>query len=151
MNLKSQVISLELSKILKDLGVKQESLWYWIKLKSNEKILNYECFYIYHDKKDPLEPTLDSFSAFTSSELLELLPRIINKPESYFIEIVKTVDNDFFVVYKSYLDKTLIGKIDKNLSEACAKMLIYLIENGFLDINHVIPPNAFDLIMKDNK
>jgi len=70
MTLEDQVTSLEISKRLKEFGVKQESLWFWYEpkgLKVNPSLI---CD-IDQDKVDNYEY---SSSAFTVAELGELLP-----------------------------------------------------------------------------
>jgi hypothetical protein len=75
MNLKDQVVSHELAKRLKELGVPQESLWWWIrhsmssygygielKFKDSINIMHHE----------------DRVSAFTCAELEELLKNTAN-------------------------------------------------------------------------
>src|SRR5215813_5724748 len=73
MKLEDQVCSLELSKSLKELGVKQESYFYWNEIDDNNEegapftrceLLNYGLNSSY----------AWSFSAFTVSELGEILP-----------------------------------------------------------------------------
>lgn len=76
MKLEQQVCSLELSKKLKELGVKQESLFYW----SNccEKEFTLECS-LWHDIETwewgnghTLENVETKYSAFTVAELGEI-------------------------------------------------------------------------------
>src|SRR3990167_3436279 len=116
MTLEQQVTSLELSKKLKELGVKQESLFYWYQAG------NGHIFVAYRD---------DSFtkgiaSAFTASELGEMLPRYCE------------------VTFKNRAEdrKKIRWNCDGNFNEteeateadARAKMLIYLIENKLLNL-----------------
>lgn len=145
MNIESQVTSLELSKKLKELGVKQESLWYWtrIKISLNKKIMESEEFTISckenydHIGYDSVYVTgcsecnygdkiSEIYSAFTASELLELLP------ENY--KFVKQSDQ-WHVITNGCLKCTLEDTLTfcENLSNACAKMLIHLIENNLLE------------------
>jgi len=80
-NLENQVCSLELSKRLKELGIKQESLFYWIEdyeLYSDEPQLLYaptEQFSNGNGELDwPRNNPENCHSAFTVAELGELLP-----------------------------------------------------------------------------
>lgn len=115
MNLEDQVCSLELSKRLKELGVKQESIY------------TYEFSHYYGEDRWSLERTVDlnnywdhtkSCSAFTVSELLE--------------------DNtcDYYVCQNMlwFGEKREIGiEInDGNLANAFAKRKISLIEKGII-------------------
>lgn len=71
MKLEDQVTSLELSKKLKEIGVKQESLFYWV---DNEKWSD-ECQLEYIPELEfPRDE--NSISAFTVAELGELFPSI---------------------------------------------------------------------------
>lgn len=127
MSLKSQVTSLDLSKKLKELGVKQKSLFYWYIAENWNKV------YFPHEYNHILNYDLkhDKYSAFTASELLELLPdKVILNNEPFFLYIQKTHFN--YVI--SYNDLTVlpIYEEDIDISNACAKILIYLIENKLM-------------------
>lgn len=66
MPLEKQVVSLDLAKRLKELGVKQESVWYWVYFDGMSKwIVEPDLFY--GDKK------VERYSAFTVVELYALL------------------------------------------------------------------------------
>ena len=74
MELEKQLCSLELAKKLKELGVKQESFWYWTILPSSPRLcskfeIEDECSRGLFEVK--------VFSAFSVAELGELLPKII--------------------------------------------------------------------------
>lgn len=132
MNIESQVTSLELSKKLKDLGVKQDSLFYWyknpIKIIDDTFFIEYEesiNVNIYRDYPDPIK----LYSAYSASELLELLPdKIKIENINYYFDIKKT----HFNYIASYNDLTtlIIDESDKNVCNALAKILIRLIENN---------------------
>ena len=66
MRLENQVCSLELSKKLKELGVKQESEFWWCE--------HQDTFYIEHKSKH-CNQSIGGISAFTVAELGEMLPR----------------------------------------------------------------------------
>ena len=70
MKLEQQVTSLELSKKLKELGVKQESLWWWVKW--NKKVHTKGNFPISWQVELAPHKKCKSISAFTVAELLEL-------------------------------------------------------------------------------
>jgi hypothetical protein len=119
MILEKQVCSLELSKRLKELGVKQESLfWYTCFMNGTADI------YFQYDRKH-IPPAL--CSAFTVAELGELMPIGYRTHKEYYTWYVTTnhclrCDNeDFFIM-------------DKNEADARAKMLIYLLENGLMEL-----------------
>ena len=126
MNLENQVCSLELSKRLKELGVKQESLFYYqnqpfndgtndigicikeiISANNGNSIMN---TYSMDEFDEPI------YSAFTVAELGEMLQweklYIFNVPE----KLLKYVD----------------GRNTE--ADARAKMLIYLLENKLMEL-----------------
>lgn len=127
MELQKQVCSLELAKKLKELGVKQESLFYWVK----ENRLVYKTqtgFYLENgagfsnDLFNELEIYNATFSAFTVAELGEMLPSAMTLTR-------KTVENSWR--YPSLNGDSLYEKTE---ADARAKMLIYLIKNNFITI-----------------
>ncbi len=78
MKKENQVSNLELSRKLKDLGVKQESSWYWIV----PGIPGLEPYLADHKKRT----TGETFSAFTVAELGEMLPdgKLTEKEEGIY-------------------------------------------------------------------
>lgn len=96
MKLEDQVTSLELSKRLKELGVKQESLLWWIEWGDDIEVCDEE-YIEFHEKSDyprvvfchtckpelGVPPKSNIVSAFTASELGEMLPdRAINQDDN---------------------------------------------------------------------
>ena len=75
MNLESQVVSLELAKKLKDLGVKQESAFYWVPDGDEENVSWSSPNLVPHyDLKALQKETsyeIEAVSAFTFAELIE--------------------------------------------------------------------------------
>jgi hypothetical protein len=108
MKLENQVTNLELSKKLKELGVKQTSTFYW-----KDGYLNFQ-------------PSVGNgeYSAFTVAELGELVMKPVNVNCGY------SVMANMYVCH--YGRKR--ASMDKNLANALAKMLIYLIENKLIKI-----------------
>lgn len=130
MELSQQVTSLELSKRLKELGVKQESLFYWAsegtfgrKFKSEYKLNDRRYIDIYEEIR-----SLDYISAFTATELGEMLPKLTvscltlngKKEES----AVCYLDTSF--------ESKRVYKMADTEADARAKMLIYLLENKLI-------------------
>jgi hypothetical protein len=68
MNLEQQVCSLELAKKLKELGVKQESLFWWI---YNDGMSHWEV-HPFSEHWTPLDRTAKRTAAFTVAELGEI-------------------------------------------------------------------------------
>jgi len=126
MKLENQVTSLELAKKLKELGVKQESLFYYrfaTDGHTNKTDLNYG-----ESHKD--NDYASCVSAYTAAELGELLPTEEKDGLGFFSG--KAI-NGWFCEVKNYkvmpyerLHVELQHDTDAN---ARAKMLIYLIEN----------------------
>lgn len=124
--LTQQVSSLELSQKLKELGVNQESLFYWRKKNSTEYVLSY---YL----SIPLSPVEMEesgryVSAFTVAELGEMLPE-------YGCETMKVGNNRWRVTYPCELweDNQALFEADTE-ADARAKMLIYLLENKLMTL-----------------
>lgn len=121
MKLSDQVCSLELAKRLKELGVKQESHFYWSQLGQllnpidGNKNLNVLC------------------SAFNVVELGEMLPQLlpIKKHEHHFGRLTLWRVNDNWQLAYNLESKQFfeIDSWDKSMANAFAKMLIHLIEN----------------------
>ena len=150
MELIDQVCSFELAKRLKKLGIKQESLFYWIKevdpyIWYNPKNFNY-----------PMTTVKWFYSAYTTAELGELIPVNITLDESHApfenfrINLTKArlfeteLKVNYLLNYKcdttetagehAWLSRGLLEHniYDTNLANAMAKMLIYLTENNLL-------------------
>lgn len=144
MKLEQQVTSLELSKKLKELGVKQESLFYWCewseeKLKYSRDLGN--DYLISDGLKDK-----GVASAFTVAELGEMLPRVIKKKvddnssfkniEKFFLSHDENTGEGHASSYTFYYYGEAFdgfSKADKTEANARAKMLVYLIENKLHD------------------
>jgi hypothetical protein len=123
-NLEDQVCSLELSKRLKELGVRQGSLFFWT---SGGVASRLEAL-----------PILEiNYSAFTVAELGQMLP------EDYIS--CKTEGAKFPAIeYKKYwlcyydLDGcgSDIMQMEESEANARAKMLIYLLENKLMELKN---------------
>lgn len=141
MNLEAQCCSLKLAIKLKDLGVKQDSL-----------IWHFETPYMYHPQADGTTITeykwvvgnpftFDSdmkncYSAFTASELLGILPKFIGE---YFIVVLSDLRQYWSVKYvdSEYTPMGVYPYVyctHKNLCNALAKMIIFLIENKIIEV-----------------
>lgn len=128
MDIKDQVCSLELAKRLKELGVQQESLFYWHGYSEEYKSAS-----IAYTKGKIIDK--QCYSAFTVAELGEL----IFKLNYYHLEDIGYLEINTERVYRSggdfyRLTYNLSENIIDELNEANARalMLIYLIENGLM-------------------
>lgn len=123
MKLEDQVVSLELAKKLKEVGVKQESYFYW---ENETNLIHYE----------DIGGVYDIFSAFTVAELGELLPANINVgKKTYELELMKE-SQEWFINYSSYKngDYNIFINFRNTLPNAMAEMLIHLVEHGLLKL-----------------
>lgn len=123
MTLEKQVCNLDLAKRLKELGVKQESLFWWHESRTNRsektgfESLKTGKFYLHQSKGD--------YSAFTVAELGEMLPdkyRSFRASAGYW-ECRFTDEQGY---------ETSSGGDTE--ADARAKMLIYLLENKFVTL-----------------
>lgn len=136
MNLEDQVTSLEISKKLKELGVKQESLYAYVLSEFGFiEGKSYENQYVLTCCQVSSSP--HKYSAFTVAELGEMLPDKIKTDSGFesdmecYIKSQKK-DNE----YKIYIDCTpnITIFFDENEANCRAKMLIYLIENEYVKV-----------------
>src|SRR6267154_521832 len=113
MNLESQVCSLELSKRLCELGVKNEPLFFWYKGYKDKPFCDYhEQGCIHQDYPNPEIIC----SAFTISELLELLPhRITIKENEPFNSFKLNIEKSFIIDDEIIIRLSLINGWEKDL------------------------------------
>lgn len=124
--LEQQITSLELSKRLCELGVKQESLFYWADIGSGFKIFGKDII----DIENSIHPSsyIENWAAFTVSELGDLL-----KCGLQSALIVDTATNKIkeFQVFSPYYN---IYQLAETEVDARAKILIHLIENKLIEV-----------------
>ena len=128
MKLETQVVSLNLAKRLKELGVKQESLFYWGDRYESEKWKIWEDFRAL-DPRRQSDPSYEFYSAFTVAELGEMLP--IGVQGGLLTIAKRTVDDGYgwSVAYEGASSPIIEGYRDTE-ADSRAKMLIYLLENN---------------------
>jgi hypothetical protein len=130
-----QVCSLELAKRLKELGVKQESYFTWLHPNITYPAGNTNTRWLIHHglfNTEPYEKIDDSASAFTVAELGEMLPwRIYAKRRELFFRIYKT-EKYWWPAYGDFNGQVIHDLFENTEADACAKMLIYLLENGLM-------------------
>lgn len=162
MNLQDQVTSLELSKKLKDLGVKQESLFYHAKTGysgdytfiGTPKEMSWHKELELHDEAGA-NTTYDLISAFTVAELEEMLPTKIE--EGTWFNYTKSLNGWGGICERVSYDKwekhegagqLLIKHMhevnshpyrphetpEHTHADLYAKMLIYLLDNNLLPL-----------------
>jgi hypothetical protein len=96
----------------------------------NDTIVNQESIWW-----TPYDKYIDSYTyAPTIWEIMEVLPDVIeDKRYTYWITIDKSSQLGYCVYYRSYIDLKYYR--DKSLPNSLAKMLVWVIESGYLDIN----------------
>lgn len=137
MKLEDQVCSLDLAKRLNELGVKQDSLFYWGWYEPLDDIVRQRGGHLWRlslglntpaDCYALAEPD-ERYAAFTVAELGEMLPQGCAS--------FKSLKDGEWVITPSYsLEKELDVKdmYAKTEAEARAAMLIYLLENKLITI-----------------
>ncbi len=133
MELKEQVGSLELSKRLKELGVKQESLFYWW---GHGSFYEVETEHNFFSGGGYIGQNTEQYSAFTVAELGEMLPKNIAKSGNIYIPQFY-YGHCWFYYYRmggsgTYLFEPVIEANTE--ADARAKMLIYLIKNKLINL-----------------
>jgi hypothetical protein len=143
-NFKLKVPSLELCKHLKELGLPQDGGWYWVENRLSKKtrmeLLDETPEQHLRDSKD----YVNLYKAFTCRELVEWLPAfveeendIVKRKTDYYLCIQK-LGKDFYKTYykweyNEYYDVIPCGCVeDETIANVLAKMLIWLIENGYV-------------------
>ena len=138
MKLEKQVVSLELSKKLKELGVEQESLWYHIHFCQSHGMIP--------DGEISGRERADSwnsefvYSAFTTAELGEMLPDdfiSFRSKQGKHSSTPKKID--WWCEKEEKTGRVWLKHSDTE-ADCRAKMLIYLIENKYI----ISPPKSLD-------
>lgn len=135
MKLEHQITSLKLSKKLKELGLKQESLYFWEHWVRGCDIPACNCGQVHDhwtlERDDTGGIGNPRISAYTVAELGEMLPQYILKDGfSFELQIVRSSAWRLYYGPPS-LEKSIKFTASTNDTEADsrAKMLIYIIEN----------------------
>lgn len=132
MKLEQQVTSLEISKKLKELGIKQKSLFSYCQHIDNPDGGE---FFQLELSEDDCDLSVDGVSAFTAAELGEILPAMINNQKD-FLYVWKDDADRWRVDYTQWGMQKMAYMIEKEdtLANAMGKMLIYLLENNLLTL-----------------
>lgn len=145
MKLENQVCSLDLAKRLKELGVKQESLFYWENIGNRWLTLKMRGELVRNGVR--FCPSNLNVSAFTTSELGELLPKEIvdydcngkeYKPRLYICRYLEDFGHNKIWSWKvsyhvNYQEETSVSP-DESLANVLAYMLVYLLENHIITL-----------------
>lgn len=142
MKLEDQVTNLELSQKLGQLGVKQESLFYWCyewddnNIRTGEKSIEFDTWIEHFEAEKNIIA-----SAFNVSELGEMLPEIVGHFGKNLGGItINKYNGGWTTWYCAAKDRqSLFGPtltfLEDNMADSMAKMLIYLIENKLLKVD----------------
>ena len=125
MKIEDQVCSLLLAKQLKELEVKQDSLWHWD--------IKYESIRIGKEQSEYGHDLRDYASAFTCAELGEVLPQY-HETRDRMLTIVKD-EHSNGRWWAGYSDADLSSEISaqaRTLADVLAKLLCYLLENKLM-------------------
>jgi len=135
MRIDEQVCALALANKLKELGVKQESIFYWHYSVYTKEDFKWELQFSLNLHKPFLNP--DNFiSAFTVAELINLLPQE-NERIGFGLELLnvaKLRGNKYYAACNSIEPSRDEIWWDNNIANAIAAMLIYLIENKLMEM-----------------
>lgn len=125
MKLENQVSSLEPSRRLSELGVKQESAFYW------ETTVPFASdFDLVQSHERNFAEGIVHYSAYTVAELGVALPNEIDMQES-----LKTSSRWWaYYFWKGLYDETYQGIQAEKEADTCSQRLIYLIEKNIVDV-----------------
>ena len=133
-NIDWQLSNLELSKKLKELGVKQESYFYWARDSGDWELKHKsELQSIINDGWTWLEEALakgEAISAFTVAELGEMLPDGL---ETYYTSKALGDWRGYKRDDEDEMTTMFLDINEKTEANARAKMLIYLLENKLIE------------------
>jgi hypothetical protein len=125
MKINDQVASLKLANELKELGVKQDSVWCWVKSPCRDR--GYECRLSWN-----IDPYLENYSAYTVAELGEMLKNhahILPEWNKYCMGAKWFSD-----IYSTFGYCQINEETE---ADARAKMLIYLIKEGTIKAEEI--------------
>jgi len=131
------VVSLELAKKLKEAGWEKETVyWWWERRSSSGKLITQEARY-----KDDPPIFLDGNTveiiapAPLAEEMLEELPKKITK-HSLTYWLTMDYDDAYIMTYSDCDWFAIVQSMDKKLSNALARLWLWLKENGYLEENN---------------
>ncbi|MHC1572380.1 MAG: hypothetical protein ACXQTL_06495 [Methanosarcinales archaeon] len=129
MDIEDQVVSVELARKLKEVGIgcneyQPETIWRWKELKPfgwyvGESILR----------------TLEEWApAFTVAELMEQLPAVIETKAGRYRLTIEKYEHLWCVSYIGTAGDALETILNKKLADALGEMWIWLVENGYMEV-----------------
>ena len=131
MKIEDQVVSLELAKQLKQLGIKQDSLWYYAKFEDDSHLdvvgsIPFDLIWrIISRGSFEFEQFDEIYSAYTFAEISNMLPATlecdIESCDGIYIQTGKEKDGTWNCNDGNYYAKS------KRIADAPTKMIIYLL------------------------
>lgn len=145
-NLTWQVVSLELAKDLRDLGVPQESLFYWEIPTSFTLSKGYNFSSSLHYSKREFTPAsvYESVSAFTATELGRMLPHcfvVKGNEHTLTCDRKKLSPHSDKISHRCMYENqnwaTEYSETANTEADARARMLQYLLKNDIITVNDI--------------
>jgi len=137
MNIEDICCSCEYAKNIKESGIKQNSIFSWMESLNKRS-------YLEINQDIPITNNIKKYSAFTASELMNMLPESIKKGDWYLLTIEKWRDEKNKDTYKSYyINDTSSNSIQNkecrtnSLENSLANLLIYIIEKKFVSVGEI--------------
>ncbi len=134
MELEHQVCTLELAKRLKEFSMRQDTHFMWEGILQDVDRIRYTVKR-FHDNHNPVR-----YAAFTVAELDQLLPTNIELKGNTGQLRIEPIDRGgrrhYEVGYWIATDFLIQPMRDFNPADARAKMLIYLVENNLITLEH---------------
>jgi len=127
----NNVVSLKLAKKLKEAGVEQESMLFWVRWEDKDK-WSVKCPDEYMRKEWESSPLVECYSAYTVTELMEELPSLVKQEGEHFALCVYKESNNYIVQYEGWRCdeiETLCKFENRKLVDACAQALIWVKKN----------------------
>lgn len=122
MKLQDQVITEQQAIRLKELSVKQESLWSW---------------YITTDRDDTSAPYIKEVAAFTADELAAMLPKSILMDGYNMLPSLVKFNDKWSCTYGAFSENQIPHLKSNSIAGAVALILIHLFENKLITAEEV--------------
>lgn len=134
MKLEQQVVSLELAKRLKELGVRQEAAFCWVlRPRTDEYVIRLREAWLELETERRVK--YDFYAAFTVAELGTLLPGTIGIKSEVYRLSVEWMQGLWRVSYQSTGEgEFLCEQFAAKEAESRGDMLAYLIENNLITL-----------------
>lgn len=129
MDIEDQVVSVELAKKLKEVGIgcneyQPETIWRW-------KALQPFGWYV----GESILRTLGEWApAFTVAELMEQLPAVIETKAGRYRLTIEKYEPRWYVSYIGTAGDALESVLNKKLADALGEMQIWVVKNGYVEV-----------------